>query len=57
MTRVCENGNGHLSKEIQAHKKKPESRKEGRIKKERKRERKNKDTWKLKLSKQINNGS
>lgn len=46
-----------LSKEIQAHRKKPESRKEGRIKKERKRERKNKETWKLKISKQINNGS
>lgn len=57
MTRVCENGNGFLSKKIQAHRKKPESRKEGRIKKERKRERKNKETCKLKLSKQINNGS
>jgi hypothetical protein len=46
-----------LSKEIQAHRKKPESRKEGRIKKERNIERKNKETWKLKLSKQVNNGS
>jgi len=46
-----------LSKEIQAHRKKRDSRKEGRINKERTRERKNKETWKLKLSKQINNGS
>jgi hypothetical protein len=45
-----------LSKEIQARRKMAESRKEGRINEERKRERKNKETWKLKLSKHINNG-
>jgi hypothetical protein len=45
-----------LSKEIQAHRKKP-CIKKGRKSKERKEDRKNKETWKLKLSKQINNGS